>query len=169
MIRVVPKSCALGVVVGLGSLSSTGPGAGDGPTAAGAVVRGAQPHLGRARSSLVMLQIVFFFSSSPPISKTNTQTRRKKRNFFTCGQLRKEKLLLRECWGWCCEERRCCSHGSLRHILTLRGDTMGPGDVGPGLLLLLLLTTPAVRHGRSNSIPKPFRASMSLWGSFGMW
>lgn len=45
---------------------------------------------------------------------------------------------------------------------------MGPGDVGPGLLLLLL-TTPAVWHGRSNSIPKPFGASMSLWGSFGMW
>lgn len=82
MIRVVSKSCALGVVVGLGSLSSTGPGAGDGPMAAGAVVRGAQPHLGRARSSLVMLQIVFFFSSSPPISKTNTQTRRKKKEFL---------------------------------------------------------------------------------------
>lgn len=168
MIRVVPKSCALGVVVGLGSLSSTGPGAGDGPMAAGAVVRGAQPHLGRARSSLVMLQIVFFFLLPLPFQKQTHRRAEKKRNFFTCGQLRKEKLLLRECWGWCCEERHCCSHGSLRHILTLRGGTMGPGDVGPGLLLLLL-TTPAVWHGRSNSIPKPFGASMSLWGSFGMW
>lgn len=82
MIRVVPKSCALGVVVGLGSLSSTGPGAGDGPMAAGAVVRGAQPHLGRARSSLVMLQIVFFFLLPLPFQKQTHRRAEKKKEFL---------------------------------------------------------------------------------------
>lgn len=61
----------------------------------------------------------------------------------------------------------CCSSGSLSRVPAPCGDTMGPGDMGPGLLLLL--TVAGICHGRSTSHPKPSGVTVSLWGIFGMW
>lgn len=44
---------------------------------------------------------VFFFFFFPLLFQKQTSNNKKKRNFLTCGQLRKEKLLLRENCGRC--------------------------------------------------------------------
>lgn len=97
----------------------------------------------------------FFF---PPVSKTN----KKKGNFLTCGQLRKEKLLLRECWGRCLRQEVPTTREDPPAVSPLHtGDAALAGDMGPALLLL---TAAGIWHGRSTSPPKPSDVSLAqLW------
>lgn len=59
---------------------------------------------------------------------------------------------------------RCLSR-SLSRVPAPRGDTTVPGDMGPGLLLLLL-TAADVWHGRSTSCPKPSGAALGCGEGF---
>lgn len=109
-------------------------------------------------------QSITFFFFFPSCFKN----KQKKGNFLTCGQLRKEKLLLRERWGRCPRGEVPAAQEDLSATSLLHtGGTAVPGDMGPALLLLL--TAAGVWHGRSTGPPKLSGVSLSLQGRFGMW
>ncbi|KAK2542723.1 Csf1r, partial [Columba guinea] len=70
--------------------------------------------------------------------------------FLTCGQLRKQKLLLREYWGRCLRGEASAAQEDPSSVFPLHtGDATLPGDMSPALLLL---TAAGIWHAREKPV-----------------